>query len=124
MVSVRDLSSAAVEVALNIPVLSAFDGWVAANGGSTETFTGDANQDGVADGVAWLLGAQAPSTKATGLLPVASPNNGALSMSFRYLSAAKRGSYVLRVQHGTTLAAGSWTEVAIPEAMFGQSHPR
>ena len=88
-------------VALNIMVQSAFDRWVTKNGGEAQTslFTGDSNHDGVADGLVWLFGAETPSAKATSLLPVADPNNGALSVNFRYLTAAKRGSYALRLQH-------------------------
>lgn len=96
----------------NAPPLSAFETWA---DGASLTFAGDSNGDGVADGLAWLLGAEVSSANASGLQPVAHHNNGAFSVSFRYLVAAKRGSSTLRLQHSATLAPDSWADVAIPD---------
>jgi hypothetical protein len=75
----------------------------------------DYNRDSIADGLAWLLGAESPTTDATTLLPLPSRENDGLAMTFRYLNASARGSYSLRLQHSSTLAADSWTNVTIPD---------
>lgn len=92
-----------------------FETWATREGGSGITFAGDSNKDGIADGMAWLLGALAPAHNATGILPSPHAQDGAFSISFHYLVAAKRGSASLRLQHSTSLAADSWTNVEIPE---------
>lgn len=86
-----------------------FETWT---GGGEATFTGDANGDGLADGLAWLLGALNPIENAGPLLPSARAVNGALEVNFRMLNPSKRGGAVLGFQYGTDL--GSWTTVAIP----------
>ncbi len=90
-----------------------FDQWAGAPGSS---FTQDTNADGLADGLAWLLGAATPGTSASSLLPRPCQDSGALSVTFNYLLPASRGSYSMRLQHSTTLAPDSWTDVAIPDA--------
>ena len=99
-----------VQDTVNVTVQTAFESW-AGDGGVT--FTGDANNDGVADGLAWLLGADAPADDANSLLPAAIRNNGALEATFKMLNQARRGGAVLKLQYGTDLA--SWTTVTIPE---------
>ena len=104
---------------MNVTVRTAFVGWVIEGGGegageAAITFTGDANGDGLPDGLAWLLGAANPSTNATDLLPVPHQNNGTLAVSFTYLVPAERGAATLRLQYSTTLEADSWTDIAIP----------
>lgn len=79
------------------------------------SFLIDYNRDNIADGLAWLLGAESPSSDATTLLPLPSRENDGLAITFRYLSASQHGSYSLRLQHSTTLAADSWTNVTIPD---------
>ncbi len=79
-------------------------------------FMQDSNGDGLADGLAWLLGGEAPGTDASILLPLPRQENGALSVTFNYLIPANRGSDAMRLQHGTTLAPDSWTDVEIPAA--------
>lgn len=96
---------------------SAFDQWVAENGGQGQgiTFSSDANGDALADGLAWLLGAESPSQNARDLLPAPLHENGAFSIAFYYLVAARRGSATLRLQISANLGADSWTDVAIPD---------
>jgi len=77
------------------------------------TFAGDANSDGVADGLAWLLGAPGASTNATVLLPFVANNNGGLDFAFSQITAATRGAARLRLQHSTDLT--TWTTVTLPE---------
>jgi hypothetical protein len=78
---------------------TAFQAW--ATGG--ESFDGDANGDGVPDGVAFLLGAPTPATDATGLLPTATRTPGGLVLAFNCLPVADRGDAELRVEHSSDL---------------------
>lgn len=80
------------------------------------TFLQDSTADGLADGLAWLLGAASPETQASTLLPLPFPENGAFSVTFNYLIPAERGSYSVRLQYSATLAPDSWTDVEIPDA--------
>jgi autotransporter-associated beta strand protein len=77
------------------------------------TFPGDANGDGIADGMAWLLGSASPGVNANALLPTATENEGALQISFTMRNQAARGSAVLNLQHGITLS--SWTTIPVPD---------
>jgi hypothetical protein len=106
--------------------LTSFERWVEDTGGDEDvsgqgvggggvTFSGDSNNDGVADGLAWLLGVGSPSENAAGNLPVPQQHNGAISVSFNYRAPVARGAANLRLQYSTTLAADSWTSVEIPE---------
>jgi hypothetical protein len=94
---------------VNVTVRTLFESWAA---DEAITFTGDANGDGIADGMAWLLGATSPSANATGLLPAIAGNQAALQATFTMRNPANRGAAVLNLQYGTTL--GSWTTVAVP----------
>ena len=67
-------------------VQTQYEAWAAGAG-----FTDDSNNDGVPNGLAWLLGAGSPSANATGLLPVASQEGGKLVMTFDCLNIAARG---------------------------------
>ncbi len=95
---------------------SAFQNW--ATGG--ETFEGDANGDGVQDGLAFLLGAPTPATDASGLLPTVSESGGELVMTFNCLPVAAREGAVLKVEHSSTLGAAPdpWLATAdvVPDA--------
>ena len=72
---------------------------VAASGGTPyedwatgdEPFDGDANGDGVQDGLAFLLGAATPGTNATGLLPTVTQSGGNLVLDFNCLPVSARG---------------------------------
>ena len=82
-------------------------------------FDADANRDGLADGLAWLLGATVPSENAHDKLPVASSNASNLRLTFRCLKSVKRGGTVLKVQCTNDLGQDDlWTnhEAAVPDA--------
>jgi hypothetical protein len=85
-------------------------------GADESSFTQDSNADGVADGLAWMLGAETPGTNASLLLPLPRSENQAFSVTFHYLVPAERGSYSMRLQHSATLTPDSWTDVEIPDA--------
>jgi autotransporter-associated beta strand protein len=87
-----------------------FESWA----GDGVTFNGDANGDGIADGLAWLLGAETAGDNASSLLPSPTGNNGAREVGFTMRNQAARGTAVLNLQHGTTL--DSWTTIMIPES--------
>ncbi len=87
-----------------------FAAWAASG---SVTFAGDANADGVADGLAWLLGAPGVSTHATDFLPFVANNNGGLDFAFSQITAATRGAARLRLQHSPDLT--TWTTVDLPE---------
>ncbi len=114
-VSVTDDLSAAIGVTLNVIVLSRFQAWAA---GAT-SFSGDANADGIADGMAWLLGATVSGENGISRLPVCQrANDGALALSFRCLNAANRGAATLNLQFSRDMGgvADPWPnhQVAIP----------
>jgi autotransporter-associated beta strand protein len=82
----------------------------------SEPFDGDANNDGVPDGLAFLLGAATPATAATGKLPKVSRSGGNLVMEFDCLATAARGGSVLNLQYDGNLLA-PWTSVPVPGAV-------
>ena len=90
---------------------SPYDTWAT----GSESFNGDANGDGVQDGLAFLLGAATPGTNATGLLPTVSKNGTGLVMTFDCLSAANRGTAVLDLQHSGDLGLNdAWAAALVP----------
>jgi uncharacterized repeat protein (TIGR02543 family) len=97
-----------------ISVVEAVHPFVTWTGGNS-SFVYDTNDDGLADGLAWLLGAAAPTTPAAAVMPRLQRENGELTVRFRYLNQAAREGHAMRLQYSTTLAPGSWTDVAIPE---------
>lgn len=100
-----------VHATILLTVRTAFESWAGTGG---VTFSGDANGDGVADGMAWLLGADDPAQDARALLPAFRQTNGAFEATFTMLNQAARGRTILVWQYGTDL--GTWTTVTIPEA--------
>ncbi len=80
------------------------------------SFGGDANNDGVKNGLAWLLGAANPNANATGLLPTPS-RGGDLMLTFRMRNAATRGGAVVQLQHSSDSGMNDpWsTPVTVPE---------
>ena len=84
---------------VNVTVQTFFESWA----GEGVTFAGDSNSDGVADGLAWLLGAESPSSAAIGLLPTVSGNNGDLTLSFKQRKPGSRGSSLLKLQYSRDL---------------------
>jgi autotransporter-associated beta strand protein len=82
-----------------------------------DAFDGDANNDGVANGLAFLLGATGTSVNALGKLPKSSENNGNLVMEFQALPANGRGSSTMQLGYSNSLAPGSWTYVIVPSTV-------
>lgn len=99
-----------VQATVDVTVRTRFESWA---GDEDVTFSGDANGDGIADGLAWLLGAGEPNANARPLMPVASQSNGTLQASFSMRNQAARGDALLKLQYGATL--DSWATVTIPE---------
>ncbi len=82
-------------------------------------FDGDANNDGVDNGMAWLLGATDSSKNAVGKLPKATRNGADLRLTFRCLKSTERGGVVLKVQSSNDLGVTDpWAthEAAVPDA--------
>ncbi|MGB1128512.1 MAG: Ig-like domain-containing protein [Haloferula sp.] len=101
-----------------------FAAWSELDGATGVTFEGDANGDGVQDGLAFLLGAANPNVDASaaGLLPtVIEDGSGGLQLNFNCLPIADRGTAKLYVQHSNDL--GTWTPnptgVEVPDASGG-----
>ncbi len=116
-VSVRDGSSMPVQATLAISVRNAFDGWLATNGSGT-TFTGDANGDGITDGLAWLLGAATPGAPAHALMPTTSETGGDLVLNFRLRKSSARGAALLQLQTSWDLGQNDpWDDhtVTVPD---------
>jgi fibronectin-binding autotransporter adhesin len=79
------------------------------------TFDGDANMDGVNNGLAWLLGATNPDVYANNLLPIVAQTTDGLQMTFSMLNAASSGAAVLDLQHSSDLGlANLWTSITVP----------
>ena len=79
---------------------------------------GDSNGDGIADGMAWLLGATSPTQNATALVPSPTVNSGNLVVDFKYLNATKRGSAILKLQYSKDLdVTDKWVShtVTVPD---------
>ena len=74
-------------------------------------FDADSNNDGVDNGVAWILGATGPNAGATGLLPTldnaSDPDFFIFNLRRNDLAAADANT-VIKVQYGSTLAG--WTD--------------
>ncbi len=113
-VSVSDGIST-VQSTLKITVRSFFNQWAS---NDSLTFSGDGNEDRIADGLAWLLGATAPGEKANGRLPTPQRSaEGGLVVNFRSLKASKRGAAGLSLQFSCDLGqTDPWKNVTIPES--------
>ncbi|MFN4943929.1 MAG: autotransporter-associated beta strand repeat-containing protein [Akkermansiaceae bacterium] len=89
-----------------------FTAW--SNAGSFNT---DTNNDGVPNGLAWLLGASNPSVNARASLPAAVQNSGNIILTFRTLKTSARGTASIKVQYSKDLGVTDlWTnhEVEVP----------
>jgi fibronectin-binding autotransporter adhesin len=85
----------------------------------SEAFGSDKNGDGVANGLAFLLGAVDPDQSALGLLPVVSQNASGLVLTFSVRNAATRGPAAAKVQWSSDLGQTDlWpaNEAAVPES--------
>ena len=94
--------------------MAAYEAWA---GGAA--FDADTNNNGIANGLAWLLGAADPSADASALLPKPANDGGKLVLTFRCLKTANRGAAVLKVQYTNDLGQPDpWTshEAVVPDA--------
>jgi autotransporter-associated beta strand protein len=92
-----------------------YDTW---SGGAP--FDGDANGDGVDNGLAFLLGAADPNVSALDRLPVVTQSGSDLVLTFSMLNAASRGTATLSVEHSSNLGISDpWTAVVVPETSGG-----
>lgn len=74
-----------------------------------ETFDTDTNGDGVANGLAWLLGATDVNQNANALLPTADESSGDLYLGFTTLNATARGTASIKVQYSNDMGvADPW----------------
>ncbi len=111
--------AAGTPMSISLDILDGAAGYAAwATGG--EPFDGDANGDGVPDGIAFLLGAAGPGTDATDLLPTASESGGNLILEFSCLPIADRAGATLELQHSNDLGIGDpWLGVLVPDSSGG-----
>lgn len=79
------------------------------------SFDGDANNDGIANGLAFLLGAESSYDNALGMLPFPIEDNGALVLLFQARDAATRRTAELNLEYSNSLTPGSWTIVSVPD---------
>jgi hypothetical protein len=80
-------------------------------------FGADSNNDGVANGMAWLLGAAGKDASGFGKLSVANRNSNGLVLDFTCLKQARRGTAVLKLQYSMDLGltdAWSLHEAVVP----------
>ncbi len=87
--------------------------------GAGVNFADDANQDGVDNGMAWLLGATDKDENALNRLPVVSRNGANFRLTFRCLNFSKRGGAQLKIQTSDDLGVSDpWTdhEALVPDA--------
>ena len=92
-----------------------FDTWA---GGAV--FDVDSNNDGIKNGLAWLLGAADRNANASGLLPVVTQTAGSLKLTFDMLPAAARDGAQLFIEHSSNLGISDpWSGVLVPDATGG-----
>ena len=80
---------------------------------ASAAFAGDANADGVPDGLAWLLGAISPGSPAADLLPALHPEPDVFAYAFTLRSPASRGDAVMKIEYSADLV--TWTGVPVPD---------
>ena len=84
--------------------------------GTVLNFADDANNDGVNNGLAWLLGAANPNVYAFDKLPNTTALGGNLTMTFKMLPASARGGSLLYLEYSEDLGVSSpWSSVLIPD---------
>jgi hypothetical protein len=81
-------------------------------------FDVDTNNDGVENGLAFLLGAADVNENANRFLPAPTQSGGALTLNFKMRNAAARGTASLQVQHSNDLGISDpWSAlVTVPDA--------
>ncbi len=78
-------------------------------------FADDPNQDGVANGLVWLLGGKNPLADGQALMPVSTVNAGnTLTLTFDCLPPAAWGTATLEVEYSHDLS--TWTAAAVPSS--------
>ena len=109
------LAATSADTVVTVAPRDAFAAWVNASAPSGSlAFDGDANHDGLADGLAWLLGAPDPTTPAGALLPIPTRDGDAIDLTFTVLTPDQRNSSVVEIQYSSDLHA--WTSVPVPES--------
>ena len=100
-------------------LIAGSDPYATWSGGAS--FDGDANNDGVQNGLAWLLGASGPNVSALDKLPlVAVLPGGGLQLTFNMLPSSARGGASLALQHSSDLGISDpWASVLVPDATGG-----
>lgn len=107
-------------ITVGVPVVTdPFLIWTGNNPGVL--FTGDENNDGVSNGLAWLLGAASPTSSVT--RPTIVQTAGSLQITFSMLNAASRGgSAGIQVQHSSNLGISDpWADSALVPDVAGLS---
>ncbi len=81
-------------------------------------FNDDTNNDGIGNGLAFLLGAADVNVNANSFLPAPTQSGGALTLTFKMRDLAARGAALLQVQHSSDLGISDpWsTLVTVPDA--------
>ncbi|MGL4399426.1 MAG: beta strand repeat-containing protein, partial [Luteolibacter sp.] len=81
-------------------------------------FNDDTNNDGIGNGLAFLLGAADVNVNANSFLPAPTQTGGALTLTFKMRDLAARGTASLQVQHSSDLGiSDSWsTLITVPDA--------
>ena len=92
---------------------SAYDTWAGAPG---LPFDGDANGDGVSNGLAFLLGAANKDENAINKLPTITQSGGNLVLDFDCLPVSARSGAIFKVEHSTNLASWTTTTDVVPDA--------
>ena len=85
-----------------------------ANGAS---FDGDANKDGIQNGIAWTLGATNPDGNASGLLPTMAQEGGQWVFEYNRHDESLPQATTQVVQYGSDLSG--WTDIMIPATSSG-----
>jgi len=84
-------------------------------------FDADTNDDGVPNGLAFLLGAATPTSAVT--LPTVSETGDALVLNFNMLKPANRGTATLSVQHSRDIGlADPWTTAPVTDSNSGPTN--
>jgi autotransporter-associated beta strand protein len=98
------------DLRINITSTSPYASWA-----GTAPFSGDANGDGVRNGVAFMLGAANPNENAVRLLPTVERTAEGLILSFSMLNATNAGASLLSLQHSSDLGLSDpWEAERVP----------
>ncbi|BCX50326.1 hypothetical protein HAHE_42340 [Haloferula helveola] len=100
-----------------------YDAWATSGVVTGVTFDGDANGDGIEDGIAFLLGAATPDDKATSLLPTSGEDgSGGLELRFTMLKPGNSAPAVLSLVHSGDLGiTDPWSGPVVIPASTGTS---